>query len=161
MLDLEYGGHGTLQDTVFFWVIPWKKLLGMFLSLIMLCVVAAIVLHSYGQSRRQHVLAGAVAGQRRFWNIFPWGRDDENEYEEEWEEVEVHQKGTVVDELHQVPLPPPVHTRLYSTKTPGYKSTSSVHLEGKPKADLSSHKVILGKKEPPAPRQEHIINLKR
>ena len=43
---LEYGGHGTLQDTVFFWVIPWKKLLGMFFSLIVLCVAAVATIVS-------------------------------------------------------------------------------------------------------------------
>lgn len=162
MLDLEYGGRGTLQDTVFFWVIPWKKLLGMFLSLIILCVIGAIIIHSYTQSRRQSVLAGAVAGQRRFWNIFPFGSDDEDEYdEEEWEEVEVHQKNSRVDELRQIPVPPPVHTRLYSTNRVDYSASSSVHLEGRPTADMSSHKVILGKKEPPATPKEHIINLKR
>lgn len=47
MLDLQYGSHGTLQDTVFFWVLPWKNLLSLFLSLAVVCSVIALLVHSY------------------------------------------------------------------------------------------------------------------
>jgi hypothetical protein len=143
MLDLEYGSRGTLQDTVFFWVIPWKKLASMFLSLIVLCVAAAIVMHSYAASRRR-----AFAAEKA-----QWGRGEETD--EEWEEPGYDAR---VNELRRVEPPPPVHTKPHSPwSSPG----EATHLSDMPKADLSSHKVILGKREPPAPPKEHIVNLKR
>ncbi len=162
MLDLEYGARGTLQDTVFFWVIPWKKLLGMFFSIIVLCVAVAIVLHSYGQSRRRQelVIESLTRTRSRFWNILPWGSDDdeyEDDDEEEWEEVAVH-TGSRVNELREVPLPPPVHTKLFRESV---EHDGATHLSGTPKADFSSHKVILGKREAPKPSKAHIVNLKR
>lgn len=152
MLDLEYGGRGTLQDTVYFWVIPWKKLLGMFVSLIVLCVAAAIVLHSYGQSRRRAFAAVTSEGG---WRL-PWGREEMDEDEEEWEEVSVR-RNHAVKELREVEPPPPVHTRLHSET---YRKEEATHLSSMPKADLSSHKVILGKRESPPPPRTHIVNLK-
>jgi hypothetical protein len=47
MLDLEYGTRGTIQDTVFFWVLPWKHLLSVFLVLAFVCVFLALLAHSY------------------------------------------------------------------------------------------------------------------
>jgi hypothetical protein len=47
MLDLEYGTRGTIQDTVFFWVLPWKHLLSLFLVLAFVCVFLALLAHSY------------------------------------------------------------------------------------------------------------------
>lgn len=48
MLDLSYGdaSRGTLQDTIFFWVIPWQKLLGLFASITIAAVIIAVLLHS-------------------------------------------------------------------------------------------------------------------
>lgn len=162
MLDIEYGARGTLQDTVFFWVIPWKKLLAMFFSITVLCVAIAIVLHSYGQSRRRQelVLESPTRTRSRFWNIFPWGGDNDDDYEdddEEWEEVEVH-AGNRLNELREVPPPAPVHTRLQREMS---SREGVTHLSDVPKADLSSHKVILGKHESATPSRAHIVNLKR
>lgn len=157
MLDLEYGGRGTLQDTVYFWVIPWKKLLGMFMTLIVLCVAAAIVMHSYGQSRRQAVVS--EVGSRGGWRSkLPWASNEEDDYEEEdeWEDVAVN-RGSRLKELREVEPPPPVHTRLYSDTS---RDRSATHLSDMPKADFSSHKVILGKREQPSPPRSHIVNLK-
>lgn len=154
MLDLEYGARGTLQDTVFFWVIPWKKVLAMFFSLIVLSVAIAIVLHSYGQSRRRSALLEAPE-RSRFASFFPWGRDDDED-EEAWEEVEVHRPSRAIDELREVPPPPPVHTRLHSESSP-----HSSYLPERERPDLSSHQVVLGKKEAPHPGKAHIVNLKR
>jgi hypothetical protein len=52
MLDLEYGdvNRGSLQDTVFFWVIPWQKVLGMFLSITIASIIVAVLLHSRTQA---------------------------------------------------------------------------------------------------------------
>ncbi len=155
MLDLEYGGRGTLQDTVYFWVIPWKKLLGMFVSLMVLCVAAAIVLQSYAASRRRSFASST--GENTRWAKIPWGRNEEAEEDEEWEEVAVH-RGSNIKELKEVEPPTPVHTRLYSGISNEREAT---HLSDMPKANLSSHKVFLGKHEAPTPPKEHIINLKR
>jgi hypothetical protein len=143
MLDLEYGQRGTLQDTVFFWVVPWKKVALMFLSLIVLCVAAAIVLHSYGQSRRR---AFAAAG----------GIYDEEEWEEPSSryESEGRRSARYIDELREVLAPPPTHTISRSTVASAPRLMSGG-------VDAASHKVVLGKKESPRPSPEHIVNLKR
>ena len=157
MLDLEYGGRGTLQDTVYFWVIPWKKLFGMFMTLIVLCVVAAIVMHSYGQSRRRALVADSNT-QSGWRGMLPLGnQQDEYEEEKDWEETAVHRSRSM-KELREVEPPPPIHTRLYSDNS---RAPGATHLSDIPKADLSSHKVILGKREPPAPPRSHIVNLKQ
>ncbi len=50
MLDVSYGKTGTIQDTVFFWVLPWKKLLSFFLTIAIICTVLALLFHSYTTS---------------------------------------------------------------------------------------------------------------
>lgn len=47
ILDVEYGNkqRGTVQDTIFFWIIPWKKILAMFLVMSVVLVVAVYLLH--------------------------------------------------------------------------------------------------------------------
>ena len=154
MLDLEYGGRGTLQDTVFFWVVPWKKMLSMFLSLIVLSVAAAIVLHSYGASRRRSLRAESSGG--RFSRKDQW-KESEKDEEEEWEQP-LPTRSRRIKELRQVEPPPPVHTRLHREMN---ESPGATHLSDMPKADMSSHKIILGKREPPPPPRVNVVNLKR
>lgn len=36
MLDMSYGQRGTMQDVVYFWVIPWSKMLGFVFTIIIL-----------------------------------------------------------------------------------------------------------------------------
>jgi hypothetical protein len=50
MLDMSYGKSGTIQDTVYFWVLPWKRLLSLFLSLALIAVVLSLLVHSYTTS---------------------------------------------------------------------------------------------------------------
>lgn len=63
MLDVEYGDkqRGTLQDTVFFWLIPWKEMFAVFLSLGVVVLSLTIYWHNgYALSRRQKLAhAGA------------------------------------------------------------------------------------------------------
>lgn len=63
MLDVEYGNktRGTLQDTVFFWLIPWKEMLAVFLSLGVVVLSLTMYWHNgYAISRRQKLAhAGA------------------------------------------------------------------------------------------------------
>lgn len=47
MLDVEYGAkqRGTVQDTIFFWVIPWKKILFIFIVLSAVLAMVVYLLH--------------------------------------------------------------------------------------------------------------------
>ena len=46
ILDLEYGNAGkTIQDTVFFWVIPWKQIMVIFLVLLIFITILAMKFH--------------------------------------------------------------------------------------------------------------------
>lgn len=46
ILDLEYGAAGkTLQDTVFFWVIPWPHILVIFAALSIFIIISALLFH--------------------------------------------------------------------------------------------------------------------
>lgn len=63
MLDVEYGDktRGTLQDTVFFWLIPWKEMLAVFLALGVVVLSLTMYWHNgYAINRRQKLAhAGA------------------------------------------------------------------------------------------------------
>ncbi|MBI2120475.1 MAG: hypothetical protein HYT94_02515 [Parcubacteria group bacterium] len=63
MLDVEYGDkqRGTLQDTIFFWLIPWKEMLAVFLSLGVLVLSLTIYWHNgYTLKRRQKLAHAGV-----------------------------------------------------------------------------------------------------
>jgi hypothetical protein len=56
MLDVEYGDktRGTLQDTVFFWLIPWKEMLAVFFSLgVVVLSLTFYWYNGYAINRRQ------------------------------------------------------------------------------------------------------------
>jgi hypothetical protein len=58
MLDVEYGDktRGTLQDTVFFWLIPWKEMLAVFFSLGVVVLSLTIYWHNgYAINRLQRL----------------------------------------------------------------------------------------------------------
>lgn len=67
MLDVEYGDkqRGTLQDTVFFWLIPWKEMLTVFFTLGIIVLSLTIYWHNgYTLKRRQKLAhAGVVLPQ--------------------------------------------------------------------------------------------------
>lgn len=56
-LDLAYGSkeRGTLQDTLFFWVIPWPLLLVVFGALLVLVVMMAYIIHRQYEKRFRHL----------------------------------------------------------------------------------------------------------
>lgn len=58
VLDLSYG-KGTIQDTVFFWVVPWKSLIGILGVLFVAVAVLALMLHARAQSRPGYAYAYA------------------------------------------------------------------------------------------------------
>jgi hypothetical protein len=68
MLDVEYGDktRGTLQDTVFFWLIPWKEMLAVFFSLGVVVLSLTFYLHNgYAINRRQKLAHAAVGARTR------------------------------------------------------------------------------------------------
>ncbi len=154
MLDVTYGNHGTLQDTVFFWVIPWKKLAGMFFTLITLCVICALLMHSYAQSRRKGLVpafatSGSIAQSWR--KFFPKASD------EEYEIIEEDPK-ELVSELREVEIPEPIHTKLFSRISS--KDKGSVRLSEKKFIPPPSHQIRLEKRAETKPDPEHIVNLR-
>jgi hypothetical protein len=52
MLDMSYGQRGTMQDVVYFWVIPWSKLLGFGLTLVVLMVFFMLFARGRDLARR-------------------------------------------------------------------------------------------------------------
>ena len=163
MLDLEYGGHGTLQDTVFFWVIPWQKLAGMFATLIMLCIIVAIVLHSYGQAqrgRRSLALQAAkkVANSKRYFGFLKQAQMGDDEEGEEKMQEEMYERRAYVKELREVELPKPIHTRLFSERG---DDASPLRVASRESQVKTSHQVVLGNVPRPKPSPHHIINLKK
>jgi hypothetical protein len=61
MLNIEYGsGRGTLQDTVFFWLVPWKELLIVFMCLLAVFLSFITYWHNGYTLRKQRVLAYAI-----------------------------------------------------------------------------------------------------
>ncbi len=67
-LNVDYGNNqsGSLQDTVFFWIIPWQQLLAIAVISIMAIVVSAIYFHRWLEHRhmQRFALAGAGAGMQ-------------------------------------------------------------------------------------------------
>lgn len=57
LLDVSYGDRGTLQDSVFFWVLPIGQLIMYFLSFTILIIAISLFLHSYLANRRRVVYA--------------------------------------------------------------------------------------------------------
>lgn len=62
MLNIEYGAglRGTLQDTVFFWLVPWKEILTVFMCLLAILLSFAMYWHNGYSLRKRRSLAYAV-----------------------------------------------------------------------------------------------------
>ncbi len=65
-LNVDYGNNqsGSLQDTVFFWIIPWQQLLAILVISIISIVISAIYFHRWLEHRhmQRFALAGMGAG---------------------------------------------------------------------------------------------------
>ncbi len=65
-LNIDYGNNqsGSLQDTVFFWIIPWQQLAAIFLVSVVAIIVSAIYFHRWLEHRhmQRFALAGMGAG---------------------------------------------------------------------------------------------------
>jgi len=66
-LDLSYGENGlaTLQDTVFFWIIPWPKVVGLFLSIMVVSVIITLLLQTRGRARPRYALESASSADEQ------------------------------------------------------------------------------------------------
>jgi hypothetical protein len=106
LLDVSYGDRGTLQDTVFFWVLPWQKVAGLFAALVVACVVVAVLLHSRSMAGR--LPPRAEHEHYAFANIRPTHRRNDSPEEEFY------------DEVSEVDIPPPQRT------IPGLATAKSV-----------------------------------
>ena len=150
LLELEYGARGTVQDTVYFWIMPWAKLLGMFGTLCLLGVLLAIVFHSWGMAQR---------GPKRkfaFSALTPLRRNDLIQ-----DDVpDVEEQDQYVDGITEVAIPPPMRTKYSTVKesrtvtheTRGLRSESQItHGGGRPTArhhaSTIGHQVHLTHKE--------------
>lgn len=60
MLDMSYGQRGTMQDVVYFWVIPWSKVLGFGFALAVLMVLLVLFARGRDLARPQYAYAEAV-----------------------------------------------------------------------------------------------------
>lgn len=62
-LNVDYGANqsGTLQDTVFFWIIPWQQLLVIAVVSVVAIIVSALYFHRWLEHR--HMQRFALAGQ--------------------------------------------------------------------------------------------------
>lgn len=75
VLDLQYG-KGTIQDTVFFWVLPWKSMIGALGAILVVVAAIALLAHSRAQSRPEYAYAYARSDEDEEEDI-----DDEEENE--------------------------------------------------------------------------------
>lgn len=165
MLDLQYGNRGTIQDTVFFWIIPWKKMLSMFSMLAMVCAIVAIALHSYATSKRSGAFATARVrsfGLRGVMDRFQRRNNEDGDAEEVYETA-IHRTPINKEEkrapsfMQEVVIPRPVR------RLPARENTEAMLLAPrKVKAPvLAEHKVHLVKRARPKVDPEHIVNLKK
>lgn len=169
MIDLEYGNRGTLQDTVFFWMFPWGKLLSMFLSLVLVCVIIAVVFHSRMTASRRgfgYATSSTRPQSRTLYQRISslWGSDEEDDevYEEDVQDVEIHTNHShSLNEMREVTLPYPVRSRL-AALSPEHPSGTRLHAPTVSSGSLSAqHRVTLGKVEKPAPDPHHVVNLRK
>ena len=160
MLDIEYGSRGTLQDTVFFWMIPWGKLASMFFTLVLACVIIAVVIHSrISAGRGELELSPTFALPKRrsfFRRVTSLWSDDDEYIENEPQERSASRGG--INEMREVVIPHPVHSRL-----PRVEEDISLGVQRKAPASLapsSSHQVTLPKREKHS-SPNHVVNLRK
>jgi hypothetical protein len=58
-LDLEYGENqlASVQDTVYFWVFPWKEILATLIGVLVLAIIGTFVIHMRAMARPRPVYA--------------------------------------------------------------------------------------------------------
>jgi len=166
MLELDYGVRGVVQDTVYFWIMPWTKLLGMFATIGMMGIILALVVHSWGLAQR--------GPRRRFVFSFADGSEENvpsSDYSP-YDDDAVQQ--THVNGITEVAIPPRARTRYSVTSAPSRMHVDHAHVlreeigtvsDGKGgvqalRAHTDGHKVHLIKKEKHID-PDHIVTLGR
>ncbi len=63
-LNIDYGNNqsGTLQDTVFFWIIPWQQLLAILVISVIAIIISAIYFHRWLEHKHMQRFAQAHGG---------------------------------------------------------------------------------------------------
>lgn len=135
LLEIDYG-RGTLTDTVFFWVMPWGKLFGMFAVLATVAVIAALALHARTLALRpaRVKVAGKVAqqdhslmeGVGRTWHRVRGMMDHTTNDLEDVVPDNAHEPA----EAAQAVAPPPLKDRRVSPRSlsiPPHENISAVH----------------------------------
>ncbi len=56
MLDVSYGQRGTMQDVVYFWVIPWFRLFGFAFTITSVMIIAMLFARSRSMARPRYAL---------------------------------------------------------------------------------------------------------
>lgn len=54
MLDVSYGQRGSMQDVVYFWVVPWTRLFGFVITITAVMVIAMLFARSKAMARPQY-----------------------------------------------------------------------------------------------------------
>lgn len=163
MLDLQYGNRGTIQDTVFFWIIPWKKMLSMFSMLAMVCAIVAVAVHSYTTSQRSGAFAPAQVPTSRWQGVVDRLRRRNDEEGEEVYETPIRrtpierQERAAPSFMQEVVIPRPVR------RLPARQNTEAMLLAPRAakKAVPAEHKVHLAKRAKPQVDPDHVVNLKK
>lgn len=154
MLELDYGARGVVQDTVYFWIMPWTKLLGMFGTICLMGTILALVVQSWGMAQR--------GPRRRFAFSFLGSSRSTRELEFLPEEDDRDTRDAYVDGITEVAIPPRTRTR-YSVREQAprarardthviYDEVEAPAISGRgishsDRAHTDGHKVHLTKKE--------------
>lgn len=172
MLDVSYGSSGTIQDTVYFWVLPWGRLLSYFFSLAIFLVIIALFIHSYLATRGTTLAfapatqvdveeddetdeeTGLMSWRERFQSLlaripkprlpFAFGNDVEEET--------LPSEPLTIHRATEVRIPPPERTRLMmpsTTLTPASTTRPQV-----------SASVVLSAKAKPQVDPAHVVTLR-
>lgn len=178
-LQLEYGDRGIVEDTTFFWVLPWHKLLGMFGALIVACVLVAFFLHSRNMAERSMVYVREENVDAHMeWRSHKQGRDsirptprtshssaDAKEQDKERpmafeERLNSWNRQEAQPELVEVDIPAPRRTTLRRTATLNL-TKGGVHLPPRTQEIPQTHKIHLAAKPKAMPDPKHVVKLKK
>ncbi len=164
LLEVDYG-RGTLTDTVFFWVMPWGRMLGMFFTLMMVTVIAALLLHARGSARRGAFVtsepafafsglwrmgAAGVELADRVRDIFPEGEEEEEVLSTQY--LVPNEKIPMREEKQTVVL----------GRRKEVATSSATRLAGPQRMSVpESHQVTLTHPKRPAVDPQNVVNLKK
>lgn len=168
-LDIEYGdsGRGSIQDTVFFWVVPWQKILGMFLSIVIVSVIIAVLVHSRSRSGLAYARARAGYDEDEELDdeVDTYELPEREPIDETWEEDgprESIMKRITKRFRRDVPSPyePEVVEETISFESP-IAQVSTLEKVNHRMREPSHEAVRLAPRKKSMPNPDHIVNLRR